>query len=301
MASALCLGLLTLSALTGCSAEKSATKDIVDTDGSAATAKKKETTASTSEKKKAKAVTIEKQVLLNQNNLTITATEYTKDSVWGDGIKLVIENKSTQNVTVGCNALIVNNYMISDLFSADVAAGKTANETMYLSSSALKAAGIDSVGQIEMYFHVYDTASFDTLFDADVVTIKTSAFATMDTTPNDAGKELYNQGGIRIVGKTVDEDSFWGTAILLYIENTSGTNVTIQSDNMSINGFMIQPMFSAEVYNGKKAIDDITILDDNLKNNNITSIDTVELQFTILNADSYETIATSDPITFAAK
>ena len=41
--------------------------------------------------------------------------------------------------------------MITDLFSADVAAGKQSNEVMYLSSTELKAAGIDTVGQIEMY------------------------------------------------------------------------------------------------------------------------------------------------------
>ena len=31
------------------------------------------------------------------------------------------------------------------------------------------------------------------------------------------------------MGKTVDENSFWGTAILLYIENTSGQNVGINA------------------------------------------------------------------------
>lgn len=29
----------------------------------------------------------------------------------------------------------------------------------------------------------------------------------MDTTPNDEGQELYNANGVRIVGKTVDENS----------------------------------------------------------------------------------------------
>lgn len=121
----------------------------------------------------------------------------------GDGIKLLIENNSDQNVTVGCTALIVNDYMITDLFVSDVAAGKKANETMYLSSSELEAVGIDSVGQIEVYFHVYDSASYEDIFNTDVVTIQTSEYANMDTTPNDAGTELYNEGGIRIVGKTV--------------------------------------------------------------------------------------------------
>lgn len=100
---------------------------------------------------------INEQVLVDQDGIKITATEYVTDSIWGDGIKLLVENNSAKDYTIGCDALIVNDYMITDLFSADVAAGKKSNEVMYLSSTELKAAGIDTVGQIEMYFHAYDS------------------------------------------------------------------------------------------------------------------------------------------------
>lgn len=123
----------------------------------------------------------------------------------------------------------------------------------------------------------------------------------MDTTPDDAGVELYNANGIRIVGKTVDENSFWGTAILLYCENTSGRNVGISVNDMSINGFMMNPLFSTTIYNGKMAIDDITILSSDLEENGIESIENVELKFHIYDTDSYETIADSEPITFSAQ
>lgn len=282
----LCLGVFAVMALGSGSSNSSDTKDIVT--------KEANDTSSTD-------VTIEQQVLVDQNNIVITAVEYTTDSIWGDGIKLLIENNSDKNVTVGCTALIVNDYMITDLFVSNVAAGKKANETMYLSSSELEAAGIDSVGQVEIYFNVYDSASYEDIINTDVVTIQTSEYANMDTTPNDAGTELYNEGGIRIVGKTVDENSFWGTAILLYVENTSGTNVGIQCDNMSINGFMMTPYFSCDVYDGKKAIDDITIMSSELETNGIESIDEVELQFHIYNPDTYSTIADSDSITFSAQ
>ena len=92
---------------------------------------------------------INEQVLVDQDDIKITATEYVTDSIWGDGIKLLVENNSAKDYTIGCDALIVNDYMITDLFSADVAAGKKSNEVMYLSSTELKAAGIDTVGQIE--------------------------------------------------------------------------------------------------------------------------------------------------------
>lgn len=246
-------------------------------------------------------VTIQEQVLLDQNGIVVTAQEYVSDSIWGDGISVLLENNSPKDITVGCNALIVNDYMITDLFVSEIAAGKKANDTIYLSSSELKAAGIDTVGKIEIYFHVYDSSTYETLFDPDCVTIQTSAYADMDTTPNDAGTELYNENGVRIVGKTVDENSFWGTAVLLYCENTSGRNVGISVDDLSVNGYMMEPLFATTVYDGKKAIDDITIFSNELEENGIESIEEIELKFHIYDADSYNTIADSEPITFAVQ
>ena len=296
--------------LTGCSSSApSETKDIVQeekTEGKTQTEDKKTEEGSSeenaaAEKSEGVDVSIEEQVLVDQDGIKITALEYVKDSIWGDGIKVLIENETDKDVMVGCNALIVNDYMINDLFASEVAAGKKSNETIYLSSSELKAAGIDTVGRIEIFFHVYDTDSYDKIFDSDCVTIETSAIDSIDTTANDEGTELYNDGGIRIIGKTVDENSFWGTAILLYIENQSGNNVGISVDDLSINGFMLTPYFSTTVYDGKKCIDDITIMSSELEENGIESIDEVELKFRVYNSDSYETIAESDPITFSAK
>lgn len=246
-------------------------------------------------------VTIEEQILFEQDGIVVTAKEYVTDRIWGDGIKLLIENNSDKSVTVGCNALIVNNYMISDLFVSGVAAGKKANEVMYLSSEELEAAGIDSVGQIEVYFHVYDTDTYETLFDTECVTIQTSKYANMDTTPDDIGMELYNAEGIKIIGKTVDENSFWGTAILLYCENNSGKNVGISVEEMSINGFMTNPLFSTTIYDGKMAVENITLFSSDLEENGIETIEDVELKFHIYDADSYDTIADSEVITFSAQ
>ena len=246
-------------------------------------------------------VTIEEQVLFEQDGIVVIAKEYVTDRIWGDGIKLLIENNSDKNVTVGCNALIVNNYMISDLFVSGIAAGKKANEVMYLSNTELEAAGIENVGQIEAYFHVYDTDTYETLFDTDCVTIQTSGFAGMDMVADDSGEELYNENGIRIIGKTVDENSFWGTAILLYCENNSGKNISISVNEMSINGFMMDPLFSTLIYDGKKAYEDITIFSEDLTANGIETIDEVELRFHIYDAESYEPIADSDVVVFSAQ
>ncbi len=242
---------------------------------------------------------ITEQVLVDRDGIRITATEYTEDSIWGDGIKLLIENATDKDYSVGCDALIVNDYMISDLFYSTVAAGKNANETLYLSSSELEAAGIENVGKIEVYFYAYDD-NYDRLFENEYCLLETSEISVMDEVPEEEGLELYNENGIRILGKTVDENSFWGTAILLYIENNSDKNVGISVDDMSINNYMMTPYFSTTVYAGKKAISDITIMSSELEENGITAIEEVELKFHIYDTDTYMTITDSDLITFTA-
>ena len=303
----LCFTLFATMAIGSGSSDSGNKKDVVSSTESGTNPANDPSTADTEAKSNtendantASVPTIEEQVLIDTNGIKITAKEYLTDKIWGDGIKLLIENSSDTDYTVGCDALIVNDYMITDLFSSKVAAGKNANETMYLSSTGLKAAGIESVGKVEMYFHASD-AEYNMVFKNEYAEIHTSEYDNMDTTPNDAGTELYSADGIRIVGKTVDENSFWGSAILLYIENNSGKSVGINVDDMSINGFMITPYFSTTVYDGKKALEDITILSNQLEENGIESIDNVELKFHIYSSDTYETIADTEPITFSAK
>lgn len=253
---------------------------------------------------KAKPVTptIDEAVVYDEGGIKITAKEYVTDSIWGDGIKFLIENDTTKNIMVGCNALIVNNYMISDLFATEVAAGKKTNETMTLSSSQLKAAGIDVIGQIEVYFHIYDNDTYDDIANTDCILIKTSLYDQMDTKADDSGQLLYEKDGIKIIGKYVDDSDFWGAAILLYIENNSDKNVIIQVDNVSINGFTFDAaIFSSTVYAGKKSYDDITLLSSELEENDIKSVDEVSLKFKIINPKNYDTISKSDEITFKTK
>ena len=138
-----------------------------------------------------KEVTVEEQVLIEDNGLVVTAKEYVKDSIWGDGIKLLIENNTNSDISLTCDDLIVNNYMISNLFSETVAAGKKSNTTVYLSSSELNAAGISNVGKVEFNFRTYNPETYDTLNTYDLVTVETSAFDIMDVVAENAGSVLY--------------------------------------------------------------------------------------------------------------
>lgn len=242
--------------------------------------------------------TIEEAVLFEQKGVRVTAKEVVNDPIWGKGIIVLIENDTKKNIGVQCNTIVVNNYMVSDLFSSTVAAGKKDNETIALLSSGLEEAGIDTISEINISFNVFDSDSYDTLFDTDEISLKTSAYGTVDQPVMDSGKELLKTKGVRIVGKYVTEDSIWGAGVLLLIENTSDSNVLVQCDNMSINGYMATPYFSSQVNKGRMALTPITIFSSELEENGVSEVKDVELNFTILDPEDYETIFESGPIQF---
>ena len=247
-----------------------------------------ETTVAETNAASSSGITLEPQLLLEKDGIKITAQEWVTDEFWGNGIKLLVENDTAKKVSVSTNALIVNNYMVTDTFVADVAAGKKTNEVMYLDSDELEAAGVES---------------YDTLWDADVVTLQTSAYAQMDMTADEEkeGLELFNEAGIRVVGMAVDENSYWGKSILFYIENTSDKNVYVSVEDLSINGYMIEPYYSQMLYAGKKAVSAMDLLQNDLDANNIKSIDEVELKFQVYDAVTFDDIVVSDPISFATE
>lgn len=245
--------------------------------------------------------TIEQQVVYDADGIVITAVEYTHDDFWNsDGIKFLIENNTQQNITVGVKALIINGFMVTDLFAADVASGTKKNETMNLLSNELDAAGITTVGEIEIYFHIYDSDTWKDIATPDRVVIQTSNYSTMDTEADTSGSVLYDEGGIKIIGKYVDENSFWGKSVVLYIENNTEKNVIVQADNLSINGYSLTSLFSSTVYAERKAFDDITLLSSELEENGITSVDEVTLKFEIMD-ENFSTIKKTEAITFKTK
>lgn len=245
-------------------------------------------------------VTLDEQVIWETADVRLTAKGLEYDDIWGWGIKVEAENISDRDISIYADAVIVNDYMISDLTSISVTAGNKTNDSIDLLSSELKAAGIEDIGKIELYLHTTDPDTYDVIDRSECITLKTSSFETMDTSADTNGAELYNTDGIKIVGRYVDEDSFWGQAVLLYIENTSDRNVIIQCDSISVNGYTIDGIMSASVYAGKKSFDDITLLSSSLEENGITSIDTVEIEFSILD-ENYSEISTSGKVSFSTK
>ena len=87
-----------------------------------------------------------------------------------------------------------------------------------------------------------------------------------------------------------------GPEIMLFLSNQTGQNITVQANDFSINGYMITPLLSCDIIDGKVAYSTIYLDTEELKRNRIDRIDTIECKFVVLNPSTWDTIFESDPV-----
>lgn len=241
-------------------------------------------------------VTLAETVLFDQDGIRITATGLSTDSLFGPELNLLVENDSAQNIVVQPNYCMVNGYMMDGLLSADVAAGKKANDTLDFLSNALARCGIETITDIELDLVVSDGDSWQTLYETGPVILQTSAAGQYTQTYDDSGEEIYNQNGIRVVAKSVNDDLF-GMGIKFYLENNTDKAVIVNADNVSVNGYMMTDLFYSDLAPRSHAVDTLTLLGSELEDNHIDTITDAELSLQITDADYYQTIDSTAPIT----
>jgi len=243
-------------------------------------------------------VSVSERMLFDKEGITITLKSITLDDLFGPGLNILIENNSNKSITVQTRKSTVNDVMIDTIFSSDVLPGKKANETITFMSSNLKTADIKTIKDIEFVFHIFDSESWDEILDSETINITTSASPSFIQDYDDSGFVALEQKGIKIViKKLTQEDSIFGTDLNVYIENNGDQDATIQIRDMSVNGFMIDPIFSCDVLSGKKAYSAIRFMESDLTDNSIENFEILEFSFHIFNFESWDDIYDSEPIT----
>ena len=252
------------------------------------------TTATTTKEKE---TTIEEQVLVDQDGVKITAKSMST-SLFGPELKILIENDSDTDLTVQTRNASVNGFMVDTMISEDVASGKKSNTSIIFSAQALSECGITTFTEMEFYFHVFTQDDWETYFDSDVIIVKTSAYGSYEQEIDDSGEVFYDEDGIKIIGKGLTSDkSIFGPGLIVYIENNTDTDFTVQVRDTSVNGYMIDTIMSEDVAAGKKAITAVTFFNSDLEENEITTITSIETSFHVFDISGWDTIVDTDPIT----
>lgn len=108
---------------------------------------------------------------------------------------------------------------------------------------------------------------------------------------------LFDQDGIRITATGLSTDSLFGPELNLLVENDSAQNIVVQPNYCMVNGYMMTDLFYSDLAPHSHAVDTLTLLGSELEDNHIDTITDAELSLQITDADYYQTIDSTAPIT----
>jgi DNA-directed RNA polymerase subunit RPC12/RpoP len=115
-------------------------------------------------------------------------------------------------------------------------------------------------------------------------TEKTTEVSTTVVTAENSNKVIFDNKGIKVIYTGIENSRSY-TDVKVLIENNSGQDYEFQVRDCSINGYMIEPIFSSEVSNGKKINDELKFMKSDLKKNNIDKIESIEFKLHAFNWD----------------
>lgn len=207
--------------------------------------------------------TIEETVLYEENNVKITATDI--EYQMGEcNVGLTIENNSEEDLSFSCGTMgyscnVINGIMVDDGYmNCDVAAGKTAKESVRFSTSELMLYGIDRVAELRLGFTI-SNADYDSIYTTPV-SIKTSLSdgyqQPMDsiktalrneslqkklgfTVPFMQIEKYYEQNDVAVESAAVMENSNGEQVLLLEVVNDGEQTVYFVTENIFINGIAV--------------------------------------------------------------
>lgn len=241
-------------------------------------------------------ITIDETEIYNANGIIITATKISEGWL-GTDITINISNDSTQNIIVSSRDLSVNGYMmpLSGLYS-DVAAGKKAVESLTLSYSELAQAGIETIADIEFSLNISNSETFVDIDNTSLIKLSTSAAPGFIQPIDDSGEVIYDANNIRIICKGLKNDTLWEGALVFYIENNSGSYVSVHSENVSVNGYMVDDAMWADLRSQTRCIDCMYLLTfESIGLEGIDDVENIEFSLTIVD-EHWNLIAASDII-----
>lgn len=222
--------------------------------------------------------------LYDMNGIKLLSSGVMKKQNGETALLLELENTTSDIVYVSTSDIAINGLVVcSSTWSSDaINPGKRSivdvEISSVLNSEYWDIYGIKEVGSVALSLSLRNSDRNEIADKTSVEIVVPGAKAEYDAT----GDEIYNNGGLRIVAKTVLEDSSEYSSdmyVLLLAENKSGKTLTIDEvyDSLSVNDFMTDYSYdSKELADGECAVLEIKLWESSLEDNKIGSVSDVK-------------------------
>lgn len=237
-------------------------------------------------------VKFEEVTVVDNDECAIKITDIDADNMWGDTLKVYLENKNDEKTYMySVVSASVNGIEVDPLFANKVAAGKKANKEINFMDDGLKKNGIEFT-DIAMTFRVYDS---NELADYEEVARETvhvyplgEENATLFVREEQASDQvLIDNEKCKATVIGTENDSILGYTLNLYLENKSDSSVMFYVEDVSVNGYMIDPFWARSVSAGNVAFSDMSFSTSAFEENNIETVEAIELTIRAYNYEDY--------------
>ncbi|NLZ45584.1 MAG: hypothetical protein GX896_02725 [Clostridiales bacterium] len=222
--------------------------------------------------------TVEQGLLWESEGIRVTTKGLSQGNCGEKHLDILVENNSNQDLTLVTNDFRINDFKLHDSTSIRVNAGQNIESSIILHVKDLENVGIKAVGKIEIVFRTFKSSSYETVSISKLLKILTSA-KDEDCLPVISGKAIYNSNGIKIIAIATEKDEIKGTKLYFYILNTTKDTITMDCSQVTVNGHDLAGYSHTVLESGQKAIESITLLNSQLKDNGITEITEIKINF----------------------
>lgn len=250
------------------------------------------------------------QTVVDNDACKIVVTGLDPEGLWGYDVDVYLENKSEDvKYTYTLEYAAVNGLEMMTFMSEEVAAGKKANSNFTLDTDDLEEAGltVDDVTDITLNFRVYDSDDWSA-DDAANETVHIypngkSEAVKYEREPQDTDIVLMDTGDFSVTVTRCYVDDVWGYTAELYLVNNTDQEVLFNAENVSVNGFMIDPYWAATAHPGCCIYSTMSWDSDDFESNDITDVEEIELELSVMDSntwdDLYQNTVTFEPAPLA--
>lgn len=264
LASMLVMVLMASMFMTGCGGSGSESADSAEEQSEGNEEKQEE-----SQKDK---VTIEEQILLEEDGITVTATEVELGDVSraGGTVAISVNNTTDKDYYISANFVVVNGYMAAAQVHPESGDSFGPGETtgfIEILPMKLKYANVENIGEIVFgnilvkEMELQEMPNLDgemeevlmpveePSYAVENCVVKTSAYDEAAIAVMPEGEVVYDKDGMQVVKVAADEeDQAFGITELFFVKNDTDKPMMFHSYNYSFNGTAVDEMMLAMTY-----------------------------------------------------
>lgn len=280
------VSLLSLSACGGGTQAETGSSAKTDTEKTAAVTEAPAVTAPVKED----AYSLPETTIVDDENCTFIIEEI-KETFYSVQLSIFCENKTDKLLMFSLDNVVVNGYMNDPFWATEVAAGKKANQTIEFYTDGSTGLSIEKIDELRFDLLVYDSEDWEAprlvedSFTVYPTGLSADTFVRPERVPYDSETVISDDENGTFIICSTDPDSDYGYTLTVFIENRTDSTMMVSWDEVSVNGYMVDPFWGCSVAAHACAISEINFWTA-LEDNGIEEVEDIEFRLRMSDYDS---------------